>query len=67
MAIRVCSIAGLLGLLLTLGSGCNPCCSNRTVAADSAPPGEAKTDAEPGQPEKAGKTKEVTLAVTGMT
>jgi len=68
------SVIGMLGLLLTLGSGCKPCCSEGASAAKlgtdgvTAPTGgEAKANAEPAQTEKAAKTKEVKVVVTGMT
>ena len=72
MVLRL-SVIGMLGLFMALGSGCNPCCSEGASAtkhgADgvtSLAAGEAKANAEPVQTEKAAKTKEITVAVTGM-
>ena len=73
MVLRL-SVIGMLGLVLTLGSGCKPCCSDGASAAKpgadgvTAPVGEeAKANAEPAQTEKGAKTKELKVAVTGMT
>jgi len=74
MAFRLCFVTGMLGLLLTLASGCEPCCA---VAASATQPGadgvtapadgEGKANAEPAQTDKGDKTEEVKVAVTGMT
>jgi hypothetical protein len=73
MVLRL-SALGILGLLLSLGSGCEPCRSARASAArpgaDSvaAPAGgEAKVKERSARTEKSAQTKEVMVAVSGMT
>ncbi|GEM_PF-5704203 len=63
-------LVGILGACAALASGCKPCCSEPTGAGNqAAAPGADPSKDQPGPTngEKAPKTKQVTLAIRGMT